>query len=190
MSINFDALPQENPFALQEPGLYKMKIEEAVMKSGSDITKPPYLNLKLALFDHDDNSKGAIYDMIAESDSSFLQYKLSRFVRACGIPLTGQMELSDLAHIVSGKVIAGDVNHSKATEKYAAKAQIDIFTRGAYYTLEEYEDEYLKLHPTEADSDFEPEQDVVPQEFTVTDGADKPFDAPDGDAPATGTAEY
>ena len=32
MTINFDSLPQENPFALPEPGVYKAKIVEAEMK--------------------------------------------------------------------------------------------------------------------------------------------------------------
>ena len=50
MAINFDTLPQENPFALPTPGLYKATIDDAEMRHNkNDATKPPYLNLTVLL---------------------------------------------------------------------------------------------------------------------------------------------
>ena len=101
MAINFDKLPQENPFSLPEPGLYKATIEDAEMRHNkNDATKPPYLNMKYKLTDMQGKSKGVMFDIIAESDSSVVGYKIARFCRACGLPLQGSIELSDLAKIV------------------------------------------------------------------------------------------
>ena len=106
MAINFDTLPQENPFALPTPGLYKATIDDAEMRRNkNDATKPPYLNLKYKLTDMEGKSKGVMFDILSESDSPVVGYKIARFCRACGIPLQGQIELSDLAKIVKGKEI-------------------------------------------------------------------------------------
>ena len=110
MAINFDTLPQENPFALPTPGLYKATIDDAEMRRNkNDATKPPYLNLKYKLTDMEGKSKGVMFDILSESDSPVVGYKIARFCRACGIPLQGQIELSDLAKIVKGKEILVDV---------------------------------------------------------------------------------
>ena len=62
MAINFDTLPQENPFALPTPGLYKATIDDAEMRRNkNDATKPPYLNLKYKLTDMEGKSKGVMF---------------------------------------------------------------------------------------------------------------------------------
>ena len=172
--INFDNLPQDNPFALPDVDLYMAKIAEAKMTKSEG--KPDYLNLKLQLTDHKGKSAGVVYDIISESDKSVVQYKTARFVRACGLPLVGAMELSDIAKLVQNKDIAVSINHSKETKykgkTYPPKAQVDIFSGEAYYLPTEFEEIYTLVHPSDTPApDFEP----------VTD-ADSAFNAPDGDA--------
>lgn len=172
MAINFDSLPTDNPFALPDPGIYLAKIVDAEMKQGKDLAKPPYLNLRLMLTDAAGNNKGSVYDILAESESSVVQYKISRFVRACGIPLTGSMELSDLAKIVKGKDIAVDITHDNSSDR--PRAQVDLFSREAYYLPSEFaEIKELVSPPLGELNDFGP-----------VDAGDVPFNAPDGGAPA------
>lgn len=175
MAINFDTLPQENPFALPEPGVYKAKIVEAEMKQGRDLSKPEYLNLKFSLTDKDGKNCGILYDIIAESDNSVVQYKTARFIRACGLPLTGSMELRDLAKIVKGKEIAVDVSHDTKGER--PRAQVDLFSREAYYLASEFMDIYMLVHPEEAEK-------AAFQQANTSNNTDAeiPFDAVDGAA--------
>lgn len=175
MPIVFDSLPKENPFSLPTPGVYKAKIAEASMKkSKTDSTKPPYLNMKLELFDNTGKKAGVIFDMLSESDSSVVQYKIGRFLTACGIPLVGQMELSDIAKIVVNKEIAVDItiDHKANPER----AVVDLFSRQAYYPMSEYAAEYAATH-------MEP-----PSENDFAALAEVPADAPE-EQPFDGTAE-
>lgn len=137
MSINFDSVPKENPFGLPEPGIYYAVIKEAVMKDAKDASKPQYLNIKYELQDANSNVKGVMYDIMAESDSQVVLYKIGRFCRACGIPLTGSIELRDLAKIIVGKKIVVDVKIDDSNEKYI-KPVVDLFSKEAYYTAAEY----------------------------------------------------
>ena len=183
MAINFDKLPQDNPFALPDPGVYKAKIVEAEIRAPkNDPTKPDYLNLKYTLFDKNNKNCGSIYDILSESDSSVVQYKISRFVRACDIPLTGSMELKDLAKIVKGKEIALDVSHDKKSDQ--PRAQVDLFSREGYYLASEFADIYSILHPEEAE-----QADFSAMNEATGDDEERPFDAQDGGAPA-GHPEY
>lgn len=138
--INFDALPQSNPFGNPDPGLYKAVIEDAEMKHGKDATKPPYLNLRYALSNpKTGKSAGTMFDIISESDNQVILYKIGRFCRACGIPLQGQIELSDLAKIVKGKEILIDVMIDDKNPKYV-KPAVDLFSHEAYYQVSELEE--------------------------------------------------
>ncbi len=183
MAINFDRLPQDNPFALPAPGVYRAKIMEAEMKQGKDLSKPEYLNLKYALFDKHNKSCGNVYDIISESDSSVVQYKTARFVRACGLPLTGSMELKDLAKVVKGREIVVDISHDKKSDQ--PRAQVDLFAREAYYLPSEFMDIYNIVHPDEAEQD-----DFQAANNADTDDAERPFDAADGATPNRPTSEY
>lgn len=152
MAIYFDQLPKESPFALPKPDVYKAKIVEAEMRKSKTTNadgseKPPYLNLKYQLTDHTGKNCGAIYDILAESDSSVVQYKIGRFLTACGIPLVGAMELADIAKLVLNKEIAVDINHD--TKGQTPRAQVDIFTREAYYPVGQFEEIYKLAHAEE-----------------------------------------
>ncbi len=188
MAIQFDTLPTENPFALPAPGIYKAKIVEAEMRKpktkyddGSE--KPPYLNLKYALIGPSGNSVGSIYDIISESDSSVVQYKIARFLTACGIPLVGSMELADIAKLVLNKEIVVDVNHD--TKGQQPRAQVDLFSHEAYYPIDKY-DEISKIVAAEK-SDAAP----ASEEFTDAAPEEVPFEESGAmPAPATETVEY
>lgn len=182
MAINFDALPQDNPFALPDPGVYKATVVDAEMKQGKDLSKPEYLNLKFSLTDKNGKNCGNLYDIIAESDSSVVQYKTARFIRACGLPLTGSMELKDLAKIVKGREIALDVAHDNKGDR--PRAQVDLFSREAYYLASEFTDIYMLVNPGEA-------EEAAFQQANTSDSTDDevPFDAADG-ATTPRLAEY
>lgn len=190
MAINFDNLPQDNPFALPEQDVYKAKITEAEMRaSKNDPTKPDYLNLKYTLFDRNNKNCGSIYDIISESDSSVAKYKTARFVRACNIPLTGSMELKDLAKLVKGKEITVDVRQGKDLQG-RPKAEIDLFSREGYYMSTEFEEIYIIVHPEVAE-----EADFIATNAVIGDDTERPFDAVDGNplrdtASASINAEY
>jgi hypothetical protein len=162
MAINFDALPQSNPFGTPNPGLYLAKIEEARMKQGKDTKKPPYLNVKYSLTKHNGESGGTLYDIISESDSQVVQYKLGRFLRACNIPLQGTMELKDIAKLVQNKTIVVDVALDDKAER--PRAQVDLFSNEAYYQAGEFEEIYRLLHPSEYMSDVAAVPDTVTSE--------------------------
>jgi hypothetical protein len=164
--------------------VYRAKIMEAEMRAPkTDPSKPDYLNLKLTLFDKDNKNCGSIYDIISESDSSVVQYKVGRFVRACGIPLTGKMELRDLSKIVKGKTFVVDVNHDKPQAGKQPRAQVDVFSGGAYYLDAEFDEIYALRHPDE---------DAPLGDMNAPTGADEetPFDALDGNAPVGQRPEY
>lgn len=170
MAINFDSLPKSNPFALPEPDVYKAKIVEASMKQGKDASKPPYLNLKYQLTNHAGKNCGALFDIMAESDSSVVQYKIGRFVQACGIPLQGSMELADIAKLVMNKEIVIDVNHDKKSDQ--PRAQVDIFTREGYYPIGQFEEIYKLAHMN--DAQFQQETTQQDTSFmNVPEGADE-----------------
>lgn len=170
MAINFAALPTSNPFSLPKVGVYKAKIEEAEMRTPkSDATKPQYLNVKLVLFNHDGSKAGTVYDIFSESDASVVQFKLSRFIQACGLPLTGSMELKDIGKIVVGRTVVVDVTHDKKSEQ--PRAVVDVFSRECYYPEAEYEHMYNLVHgdtAAEMAKDFTTEDEEVP--FTAEDG--------------------
>lgn len=131
MAIRFQETEAKAPNALPKPGYYYGKILEASMRQPKDITRPPYLNITYELLDEFKNKCGRLYDIIAESDKPFMQYKLQRFGGALG--LTGkEFELADLAKIIIGKVIIFKTKIEKS-EGYADKAVVDIGDEGIYY---------------------------------------------------------
>ena len=188
MPINFDGLPQDNPFALPENGLYKGHIAAAEMKTpkpkiidGVSTTGADYLNLKIELFDENNDKKGVIFDILSESESSVVQYKIGKFAHATGLPKSGSMELRDIAKLVNGKDIGVDVVIDKKSDQH--RAVVDVFSGGVYYTIPEYKEQWIKSHP-----------DIASQDFMQIDesGEAQPFNAEttaDG-AAATDATEY
>lgn len=184
--LNFSQLPQSNPYAnsLPDAGVYRAKITEAEMrKPKTDATKPDYLNLKLSLFNKDGSDAGTVYDIISESDSQLVQFKAARFVRACGIPLVGSMELRDLAKLVVGKQIVVDISHDKRSD--TPRAQVDLFSREAYYLPTEYDTIYAIANPAPATE--EEQADFVASNASAVSDSEIPFDALDGGASTLGS---
>jgi hypothetical protein len=176
--INFDSLPQENPFSLPQADIYMAKIIEAAMKQKKD-GSGEYLNIKLQLTDAAGKSQGSIFDILSESDSSVIQYKLGRFIRACGLPLTGSMELKDLAKLIINRDIAVDIKIDQdKTGKYGDKAVVDLFTREAYYLPTEFAEIYALVHQGD-------DADKGAMNAPTETNEEVPFNAPDGGAAST-----
>ena len=133
MAINFNSLPINKPNALPENGAYYATIEAAEMKQGKDPTKPPYLNIALALKDKNGKACGKIYDILSESDKKLVQYKLARFLIALDLAKLGMFELVDLVKIIKNKQLIVEVKQEEAKEGYPAKAVVDVFAGSIYY---------------------------------------------------------
>lgn len=142
MAINFDALPKERPegsggFKLVPTGFRRMTIIETSVRPGSN---GDYIQVVL----EDDETKSRIYDFISSSEKPAIQYKLSRLISACKLPLSGSLELADLAKLLNNRKLVVDVKHAKddyqSTKqgKDVDKAEVDIFSNDIFYTPEEY----------------------------------------------------
>lgn len=135
MAINFNSLPTDKPNALPDNGTYYATIESAEMKQGKDPTKPPYLNIALALKDKYGKACGKIFDIISESDKELVQYKLARFILALDLAKLGTFELVDLVKIIKNKQLIVDVKQEEAKDGYPAKAVVDVFAGSIYYPM-------------------------------------------------------
>lgn len=133
--INFNSLPTDKPNNLPETGTYYATIDSAEMKQGKDPTKPPYLNIGLALRDKQGKACGKIFDIIAESDKELIQYKIARFLIALDLAKLGTFELQDLVKIVKNKQLIVDVKQEEPKDGYPAKAAVDVFSGSIYYPL-------------------------------------------------------
>lgn len=137
MAINFDSLPGDKPFSVPAPGTYYATIEAAEMKQGKDTSKPPYLNLKYKLKTQDGKSAGIMFDIIAESEHSLMQYKLKRFILALGVSFEGEFELKDISKLCVGKEIILDTKIEEGTDGRQSRAVVDLFTNEIYYNINE-----------------------------------------------------
>ena len=139
MAINFNSLPSNRPTNLPEAGAYYATIEAAEMRQGSDTTKPPYLNITLALKDKYGKNRGKVYDILSESDKELVQYKVARFIIALGLENLGTFELADLVKVIKNKQLIVDIKQEEATATYPAKAVVDVFKGNIYYPMREAE---------------------------------------------------
>jgi hypothetical protein len=135
MAINFNSLPVDKPNALPENGTYYATIESAEMKQGKDPTKPPYLNIALALKDKNGKACGKVFDILSESDKELVQYKLARFLIALDLAKLGVFELVDLVKIIKNKQLIVDIKQEEARDGYPAKAVVDVFAGSIYYPI-------------------------------------------------------
>lgn len=134
MTIRFDQLPSERPGFTVPKGQYAALIEKAEMKtSKTDPSKPAYLNLTLAISDESGKGMGKVYDILTESDNEYVRYKLKRFIEAMEIPMTGSIELKDIAKIVSGKRTRVDIMMDEKST--SPRPVVDIFSAEIYYPL-------------------------------------------------------
>lgn len=135
MAINFNSLPTDKPNALPDNGAYYATIESAEMKQSKDPTKPPYLNIALALRDKNGKSCGKIFDILSESDKELVQYKVARFLIALDLAKLGTFELADLVKVIKNKELIVDVKQEEAKDGYPAKAVVDVFAGNIYYPM-------------------------------------------------------
>ena len=141
--LNLDTLPQENAFQNPDPGIYVAKVAKAEMvksKPNAEGVTSEYLKVVIDLLNDAGTTKvGTVFDSQFDSDKPLLQYKIGRFIKACGIPLSGQLELKDLAKIVVGKRLIVDVKIEKSEYqgKQQEKAVVDITTNEAYWHIDE-----------------------------------------------------
>jgi len=133
--VNFNSLPDTKPNNVPDIGRYFATIKTAEMKKGKDLAKPPYLNMKLQLTKADGTGAGVIFDMLSESDSDTVRYKLKRFIVALGLPLTASFELKDLCKIIIDKKFIVDVTVDDRNPQYGAKGVVDVFKGEIYYPL-------------------------------------------------------
>lgn len=137
MAINFDALPNNKPFSVPPAGTYYATIDTAEMKQGKDLSKPPYLNLKYKLKSAEGKDMGVIFDIIAESEHSLMQYKLKRFLLAIGVNFNGEFELKDLAKLCPGKQIIVDTKIEEGQDGRQDRAVVDVMRDEVYYNISE-----------------------------------------------------
>jgi hypothetical protein len=136
MPINFDSLPKERPNTTIPAGRYTAVIAAAEMKPNKDISKPNYLNLRLEIFDENNNKLGSIFDILTESEASLARYKLQRFITALELNIPS-FELSDLPKVIIGKKFEVDLKIEQQ-EGYAARTVVDATTNEIYYPIVEY----------------------------------------------------
>ena len=150
--INFQNLPKESPFKLPEAGLYIATIKDATMKQPKDPSKSMYLNLRYELTDDSNNKAGSMFDMMFESDTDFCQFKLSRFLVACEIPLVGEMELKDVAKLVVGKRMGIMIEQDLSNAQYP-KVVVDMKSTDGYFPMNKYPEVYAAYNHTAPSTD-------------------------------------
>ena len=74
-----------------------------------------------------------MFDIIAESDSSYIMYKLARLIEALNLGITGNFELKDQAKIVVGKEMCVDISIDEKQDP--PKSQVDIFSGKIFYPI-------------------------------------------------------
>ena len=136
MGINFNELPNSGGSmnTVVPEGVYYITIEKAEMKAPKNGGKE-YLNMFLGLKDQNGKAMGKIWDIIADSDSDVVRYKLRRFIEALEIPITGEFELKDIAKIIQGKQLIGHITTDKRGDK--PKSVIDVFADKIFYSVNE-----------------------------------------------------
>lgn len=137
MAISFDKLPNERTNNVVPKGFYFGKIVNAEMKKPKDTSKPDYLSLTINLFDKANKKIGCVFDLITESDSSVMQFKLKRLCDAIGLNLAGKtFELKQLIKSLKGKDLILDIK-IEDNEQYGARNVVDIFDNSIYYPVSE-----------------------------------------------------
>ena len=130
MAISFDSLPNAPQANVIPAGAYIATIEKATMKQPKDDKKPPYLNLQLDIKDAAGKSYGKLFDIITESESEYMRYKLRCFIQAIDVNLGKVFELRDLTKVCVGKkcevtVVVDDKNNPP-------RSQINMFAADMY----------------------------------------------------------
>lgn len=137
--INFDNIPDKNPTGPIDEGTYRAKVVKAEMKQPKDVTKPMFLEVTFNMTGVNGQSAKFV-DRFFESDSSFVLFKLKRFVGAANIPLAGNVALKDIAKLITNVEVVAVIGHNKNTYngQERVEAQIDIFNSDCYYPMSDW----------------------------------------------------
>ena len=130
MAISFDSLPNAPQANLIPAGAYIATIEKAAMKQPKDDKKPPYLNLQLDIKDAEGKSYGKLFDIITESESEYMRYKLRCFIQAIDVNLGNVFELRDLTKVCVGKKC--EVTVTIDEKSTPPRSQINMFAADMY----------------------------------------------------------
>jgi len=104
MAINFDKLPTAKPNgnSTVTEGRHLAVVDKAEMVKSKEGN--PYLKVTFRTKDG-----GFVNENYFDSDKPFLQYKLSRLLKATGVVLEGTGSLEDVAKLIKGKKVTIDV---------------------------------------------------------------------------------
>jgi hypothetical protein len=136
MAINLDAVPDKNPAGPMPEGTYKATIVKKEMKQPNDVKKPMYLEVKFDMIDTAGNAAGSFTDRFFESESSYLLFKLKRFIYATNLTLTGTVLLKDIEKVLGvGIAVVTVIKHSENTwnGQTRMQAEVDLFNSDCYY---------------------------------------------------------
>jgi len=102
--LAFDKLPDSKPNQSNiVDGRYTADIFDAKIVESKTTPGTKYLNVSFK------TSNGFVNENYFDSDKPFLQYKLSRLLKACGIKLEGEGTLDDVRRVIKGKKVVIDV---------------------------------------------------------------------------------
>lgn len=102
--LTFDKLPDSKPNQSNiVDGRYTATIFDAKMMESKTTPGTSYLNVSFK------TTAGFVNENYFDSDKPFLQYKLARLLKACGVHLEGEGSLDDVRRVVKGKEVVIDV---------------------------------------------------------------------------------
>ena len=141
MAINFNTIPTEKPSigTIIPKGTYIGTIVKAEMKTPKyDDSKPDYLSIQMKVTDPASNTEmGTIFPVFTESEAPLPRYQLGRFIKALGLPITGEFELKDLTKMVVNKQLRVDICPEKTTDGSDPKRSVVDIDAECYYPLVE-----------------------------------------------------
>ena len=138
MPINFDNIPGSASTIVPE-GLYRAVVEKAEMRPAWDAADPFELNVTMQLFDKTGKSFGRFFETFKDTEKTPHPFKIGRFIKACGLNLTGSVELKDIAKLITGKEVIVDISHYVKPDQ-SIKVQSNAFgSKGCYAPVTDFE---------------------------------------------------
>lgn len=160
MAINIDNAPKTNPAGGPPEGKYLCEIKSTKMdQSKNNIDSKPWLVVTLEI-QNEDGDKYTFDDKFFDSTSSYVLFKLKRFMSVAELSISGDFELKDLEKIIvpGTKFIT---NITKTENKYNGKttmqSQVDIFDKFIYYPASEWEGEVESNDEADASGEATPD---------------------------------
>lgn len=173
--INFDKVPDNNPYSVPDEGYYVFKCINANMRSPKDPSKKDYLNVQMMLVDKTGKKAGTFFDNFFDSDASAILYKLGRFVKAINLNLTGNVELKDIAKLLPGKEGVLEIEHRQDSrfpdDPTKIQAQVKLFGSECYWPTDQFKElvgEVDAAQIPDEDMPFSMEDGPVPPEPETT----------------------